>query len=76
MNVVVAGVGSMLPCGSTAWTRSVCGPGAPPGLYGDAQGTKAAPSSEHWKVEPASEAVSVNGGAEPLMLVSGRGSNS
>jgi hypothetical protein len=50
-----AGLASVLPAGSVARTWKVCGPELRP-VYGlgEVQAVKAAPSSEHWKLEPVS----------------------
>ena len=50
-----AGVGSVLPAWSVAWTAKVCGPSANgPVLAGLEQEVNTAPSTEHSKVEPPS----------------------
>ena len=61
VNVRVAGVASTLPSLSTAATAKVCLPSLSLAVvYGVAQAAKAAPSTEHRKVEPASLEVKAN----------------
>jgi hypothetical protein len=55
VQVALAGVESTFPAGSAAFTWNVCDPGARlEYVIGDVQPAKAAVSSAHWKVEPAS----------------------
>ena len=59
----VAGVGSVFPALSLAFTLKTCLPnGSLAVVWGDVQAWKRDPSSEHLKVEPASEDLNVNVG--------------
>jgi hypothetical protein len=49
----VAGLGSVLPTESVARTAKVCAPTATVKDVPETQERKAAPSREHWKVDPA-----------------------
>ena len=80
VHVYVAGVGSVFPTASVARTWKVCEPAARLlKLRGLVQAANAAPSSEHWKVEPASFDVKlkhevlvfVGFGGVAVMVVSG-----
>ena len=55
VQATVAGVGSTFPSASIARTAKVCWPGASVYAAGEEQAAKAAPSSEHSKLEPPSE---------------------
>jgi hypothetical protein len=56
----VAGVGSVLPAVSVACTANVCAPALTVNEAPEVHAVKAAPSREHWKVEPASVLVNEN----------------
>src|SRR6266508_338677 len=56
----LAGVGSTVPPGSTAWTSKPCLPFLTFSVAGEAQGANASPSRLHWKVEPGSLEVNAN----------------
>lgn len=61
VNVRLAGVGSALPAASVATTANVCAPLASGAVVtGDEHGEYAAPSTLHWKVDPASLEVNAN----------------
>src|SRR3712207_5783451 len=50
-----AGVSSVLPAASVAFTSKVCGPSERPVYsFGEVQSVKGSPSRLHWKVEPVS----------------------
>ena len=49
-----AGVGSVLPAASVAFTWKLCDPSATVYAFGEVQEAKAALSNEHWNVDPAS----------------------
>src|SRR5688500_9014815 len=60
VQVRLSGPWSMLPAASTARAAKVCGPSdRPVRLTGGVHGAKAAPSSEHWKVAPASDEMAI-----------------
>jgi hypothetical protein len=78
-----AGVASALPYGSRARATNVCGPRASPAYAGAApHAANGAPSSEHSKAEPATDARSANAAVvlavtavgPPAIVVSGWGS--
>jgi len=56
----VAGLGSVFPDESVARTPNVCAPAATVKEMPDTHGAKAAPSCEHWNVEPALVLVNEN----------------
>src|SRR5438552_2202781 len=61
VQLVVAGLGSTLPDGSTARTANVCVPvGSDKYVVGEKQPDHVPPSSWHWKTEPASVEANVN----------------
>ena len=67
----VAGLGSVLPEVSVARTANVCGPAATVKEMPDTQVANAAPSCEHWNVEPALVLVNENAAVVAFVKAAG-----